>query len=230
MKASIYNGLYDPNSTLSDISASCLSGSCTWPLYSSLAICASTAGVSKSLNSSCSASNQCNYSLLNGGSLAGSDDTMSILTTNEEDITSVAFARTTPVIDFFTLLISNRTSKPLLLESALHLCVQQYDTSVVNGKTETQERTRWTSLNMTQDYMIEVPGDPARYVMNYYSFKTMHEFLEKMFQGRYEVIDDSPNYGSDVIEVLVDALLVEPYDEAAMEIFLRGLAMSMTNT
>ena len=40
MKASIYKGLHSPNVTLSDVSASCNSGNCTWPTYSSLTICA----------------------------------------------------------------------------------------------------------------------------------------------------------------------------------------------
>lgn len=149
MKASIYNGLYNPNVTLSDVSASCQSGNCTWPLYSSLAICASTADVSASLKSSCSTLDpkQCNYSLPSGGSLAGKDDFMSISTTDNTTFTSLAFADTKPMIDFFTFLISNKTSDPILLESALHLCVQSYNTSVTNGKTETRELNVWTHLN-----------------------------------------------------------------------------------
>ena len=87
--------------------------------------------------------------------------------------------KTNPVIDFFTFLISNKTSQPLLLESALHLCVQSYNTSVINGKTETRELAFWTHLNITQDYVVEVPNDPAKYVMGYYSFRTMTAFLKK---------------------------------------------------
>ena len=66
---------------------------------------------------------------------------MSISTTDSPSFTSLAFATTNPVIDFFTFLISNKTSEPLLLESALHVCVQSYNTSVINGKTETRELT-----------------------------------------------------------------------------------------
>ena len=232
MKATIYNGLYSPNVTLSDVSVSCQSGNCTWPVYSSLAICASTADVSASLKSSCSTLDpkQCNYSLPSGGSLAGKDDIMSISTTDNTAFTSLAFAKTNPVIDFYTFLISNKTSQPLLLESALHLCVQSYNTSVINGKTHTRELAFWTHLNITQDYVVEVPNDPAKYVMGYYSFKTMTAFLKNILQGRYEINGDTPIYGSDAIEVLVDTLLAEPYDEAAMMNFLNGLATSMTNT
>ena len=232
MKASIYYGLYSPNATLSDVSASCNSGNCTWPMYSSLAICASTADVTTSLRTSCSTLNstQCNYSLPSGGSLAGKNDFMSISTTDDVGFTSIAFPNTSPVIDFFTFLISNKTSQPLLLESTLHLCAQRYKTSVINGKTETKELASWTSLNTTQDYVVEVPNDPAEYVMSYYSFNTMNAFLRNILQGRYEINGDIPIYSSDAIEILVDTLLVEPYDEAAMVNFLSGLATSMTNT
>ena len=232
MKASIYNGLYSPNVTLSDVPASCNSGNCTWPAYSSLAICSSTTDVSSSLRSSCSPLDpkQCNYSLPSGGSLAGKNDFMSISTTDNLAFTSLAFGNTQPLIDFFTFVISNKTSEPLLLESVLNVCVQSYNTSVINGKTITNKLQTWTDLNTTQDYVVIVPNDTAKYVMNYYSFNTMNAFLKNIFRGRYEKDVDTPIYGSDVIEVLVDTLLVEPYDEAAMIIFLNGLATSMTNT
>ena len=154
---------------------------------------------------------------------------MSISTTDNLAFTSLAFADMQPLIDFFTFLISNKTSEPLLLESVLSLCVQSYNTSVINGKTKTTELHTWTDLNTTPDYVVEVPNDTAQYVMNYYSFNTMNAFLKNIFQGRYEINGDTPIYGSDAIEVLVDTLLVEPYDEAAMINFLTGLATSMTN-
>lgn len=155
---------------------------------------------------------------------------MSISTTDSLAFTSLAFENTEPLIDFFTFLMSNKTSEPLLLESVLTLCVQGYNTSVINGKTITKELHIWTDLNTTQDYVVIVPNDTATYVMNYYSFNTMNAFLENIFRGRYEKQGDTPIYGSDAIEVLVDTLLVEPYDEAAMTNFLNGLATSMTNT
>ena len=231
MKASIYNGIYNSKATLSDVSASCESGNCTWPAYSSLAICASTVDVTAFLQSSCSTldAKQCDYSLPSGGSLAGKNDFLSLLATDENTSSSIAFAQTDPVIDFYTFLISNKTSKPILLESALHLCVQSYNTSVTSGKTETKELTSWSSLNSTEDYVLEVPDDDTQYMMSRYSFNTMNAFLRSILQGRYEIVNDIPIYGSDVIEVLVDTLLVEPYDIAAMVDFLNGLATSMTN-
>ena len=155
---------------------------------------------------------------------------MSISVADDAAFTSLAFANTNAVIDFYTFLISNKTSQPLLLESALHLCVQSYNTSVVNGRTETKELTSWTTPNITDKYEVEVPNDPARYVMGLNSFNTMNDFLEGILRGRYKIVGDVAVYESDAIEVLVESLLVEPYDEAAMMSFLNGLATSMTNT
>ena len=108
--------------------------------------------------------------------------------------------------------------------------MQSYNTSVISGKTETKELTSWSNLNSTLDYVVKVPDDDTQYVMSRYSVITMNDFLRNIMQGRYTVINGNPIYESDAIEVLVDTLLVEPYDLAAMVKFLNGLATSMTNT
>ena len=231
MKASIYNGLYNPMIALSDVSASCNSGNCSWPQYNSLAICALTSDVTSSLRSSCSNSTPsvCNYSLPNGPSLASKNEHMSLLTTDDAS-PSVAFAQINSVTDFFTFLISNKTGQPILLESVLQLCVQTYNTTVINGRTETKELGSSSNLNSTLDYTLYAPDDDTTYVVSRYSFNTMNTYLKTIFQGRYAINDGLPTYGSDAIEVLVDSLLAEPYDLAAMIDFLNGMATSMTNT
>lgn len=233
MKGSVFNGLYNPSTTLSDITVSCGSGNCTFPVHYSLAICAWTADVTPLLQKSCSQSDQtqCNYTLPSGDSLAGPNDIMSILTTSSPSPKSIAFANSSPIIDFYTFVISNQTSQPLLLESAFHLCVQRYNTTVTNGKTLTRQLgSSLTNLSYTNPYNVSVPKDPGTdYTMGYYSFSGMTDFLATVFRGRYTVIDDKPTYGSDAIEVFVDALLVPPYDLPAMQTILAGVATSMTN-
>ncbi|MDI1491444.1 MAG: hypothetical protein OHK93_002653 [Ramalina farinacea] len=128
-------------------------------------------------------------------------------------------------------MISNETSQPLLLESALHLCVQRYNTTVTNGKTLTRQiGSSLTHLTHINPYNISVPGEPdTQYTMGGYSFATITDFLATVFRGRYTVNDDMPTYGSDAIEVFVDTLLVPPYDLPAMQNILTGVATSMTN-
>ncbi|MCJ1229317.1 hypothetical protein MMC12_005982 [Toensbergia leucococca] len=95
-----------------------------------------------------------------------------------------------------------------------NVALSDLSASFISGKTETKELTSWSNLNSTLDYVVKVPDDDTQNIM----------------QGRYTVINGNPIYESDAIEVLVDTLLVEPYDLAAMVKFLNGLATSMTNT
>ena len=92
VKGSVFNGLYNPNTTLSDITASCESGNCTLPVHFSLAICASTVDVTPLLQKSCSQSDQtqCNYTLPSGDPLAGPNDVISLLTTSSPSLNSIA--------------------------------------------------------------------------------------------------------------------------------------------
>lgn len=233
IKGSVFNGLYNPNTTLSDVTASCKTGNCTLPVHYSLAICASTADVTPILQKSCSQPDQakCNYTLPSGDSLAGPNDIVSILTTSSPSPNSIAFANSSPIIDFYTFVMSNQTFQPILLESALHLCVQRYNTTVTNGKTLTRQLgSSLTHLSHINPYNVSVPDNrDTHYTMGGYSFFTMTDFLTTVFRGRYTVLDNMPTYGSDAIEVFVDALLVPPYDLPAMQNILAGVATSMTN-
>lgn len=232
MKASIYNGIYNSKISLSDAEPRNTCANATWPIYNSLAICASTSDVTAWLRSSCSAtkSPSCNHALPNGTSIAGQHDFMSLVPSSDSASDSIAFAQTNPVVSFYTFFISNQTAKPVLLESALHLCIHSYNTTVTDGKTKTDWLSSSTSTNWTLDYVLNVPDDDTDFVMSRYSFNTMTAFLRRVLQGRYQIIDNNPYYETDVIGVLVNTLLVPPYDMAAMSIFLNGLATSMTNT
>ena len=67
--------------------------------------------------------------------------------------------------------------------------------------------------------------------MGQYSFNSLASFLATVINGSYIVdADETITYETDAIEVLVNTLLVEPYDQEAMVIFLNGLTISMTNS
>ncbi|KAG8525306.1 uncharacterized protein KY384_008950 [Bacidia gigantensis] len=165
-----------------------------------------------------------------GENLAHSDDFISLFVTSDKNYKSTAFVDANPLVSFYTFFISNRTSTPLLYESALQLCVQTYNTTVIDGQTSTNVLATYTNVNATLDYTITVPADSSAYLMSRYSVNTMTDFFRTVLRARYAVKENNPIYGSDAIEVLVDTLLVPPYDMAAMSNFLHGLATSMTNT
>lgn len=68
---------------------------------------------------------------------------MSLIPADEDKFTSIAFPQSTYIFDFFTFLISNKTSAPILLESSFNLCVQSYNVSVSNGKTSIEIMDTW---------------------------------------------------------------------------------------
>ena len=78
--------------------------------------------------------------------------------------------------------------------------------------------------------MVEVPAQNSTFEMGDYSFDSIANFLRQIFVGTYVIDNGTITYGSDAIEVLVDTLLVAPWDAAAMSTFLEGMATSMTNT
>ncbi|MCJ1360315.1 MAG: hypothetical protein MMC33_010320 [Icmadophila ericetorum] len=232
LKGSIYHGLYDTSISLSEVSPMCPSGYCTLPQHTSLAICASMADVTPSLQTYCSNSSlqSCTFSLPSGGILASGDVQMSLYTANNSEYASIAFQNSTPIIDFYTYFVSNKTGQPLLFESTLNVCAHTYNISVKDGQIGIELVSVWDRLNTSINYVVEVPGiAEGTIVMGDYSFACMTRFLQTIFTGTF--INDSENfiYGSDAIEVLVETLLVPPYDEAAMDTFLNGLATSLTN-
>lgn len=158
---------------------------------------------------------------------------MSLVTTDNARFLSLAFRNTssTAVLDnFYTFFFSDQTGIPTLLETSLQLCVQTLNITVTDGQTETEVLSYFTDVSEDGGHKVIVPGDNNNYLMGDYSFGTLRDFLTKTINGTFTVAaDGSITYGSDAIEVLVDTLLGEPYDQAAMAIFLKGFANSVTN-
>jgi hypothetical protein len=237
IKAGVYNGLYNSQASLADIQPSCVSGRCSWQPHSTLAICAYIADVSLYIQTHTYSSSSNNittfYTLPSGGLLAGAYQNMSLVATDNAKYISLAFQNNTPaaiLADFYTFLITNKTSAPTLLETSLQLCVQTLNTTVTNGQTETNELFRSTNVTEQGGHKVIVPNDTNNYIVGDYSFNDLNSFLGTIFSGAFTItLDGSTTYSSDAIEVLVEALLVEPYDQAAMAIFLNGFATSLTN-
>ena len=237
VKAGVYNGLYNSQASLTDVRPSCSSGRCSWQPHSTLAICAYVADVSLYIQTHSYSSSNNNittfYTLPSGGLLAGAYQNRSLSSVDNAKYISLAFENNTStavLADFYTFFISNKTSAPTLLETSLQLCAQTLNTTVTDGQTETNELFRSTSVIEQGGHKVIVPNDTNNYMMGDYSFNDLNSFLATIFSGAFTVTPDgSITYGSDAIEVLVDTLLQEPYDQAAMATFLNGFATSLTN-
>lgn len=237
IKAGVYNGLYNSQASLADVQLSCISGRCSWQPHSTLAICAYIADVSPYIQTHTYSSSSNNittfYTLPSGGLLAGAYQKMSLITTDNAEYISLAFQNNTPaaiLADFYTFIISSKTSAPTLLETSLQLCVQTLNITITDGQTEANELFRSTNVIEQGGHKVVVPNDTNNYIMGDYSFNDLNSFLGTIFSGAFTVTPDgSIMYSSDAIEVLVDTLLEEPYDQAAMAIFLNGFATCLTN-
>jgi len=237
MKSAIYSGLFNPYTSLSDYAPLCSSGNCTWPSYTSLAICAYVADVSQYIQKhtySLSGFNETTfYTIPNGGLLATGYQNLTLHPTDNAAYSTLAFQNSQFLFNFYTFLYSNQTGTPLLLESSFQLCAHTLNTTVTNGQTSTVEISRFTEVNRTGDpyYSIFVPGDNTSYIMGDYSHSTLATFLATMFNGNYTVTPPNPTikYDTDAVQMMVDTLLFPPYDQNAMAVFLNGFATSMTN-
>lgn len=66
--------------------------------------------------------------------------------------------------------------------------------------------------------------------MGEYSFEALTNFLATVFQGSYTIDGNgTTTYESDAIDVLVDTLLLESYDQKDVAICLNGFTISITN-
>jgi hypothetical protein len=159
---------------------------------------------------------------------------MTLVSTDNARYLSLAFQNITPAAvlgDFYTFFFSNQTGTTTLLETSLQLCVQTLNMMVTDGQTEVEELSRSTTVVLEGGHRVIVPNDEDIYIMADYSFNDLSDFLKTIFNGNYTIgAGGAITYSSDAIEVLVDALLQAPYDQAAMVFFLNGFATSVTNT
>lgn len=173
------------------------------------------------------------YTHPSGGLLAGASQNMSLTSVDNAKLPSLAFRNVSPdasISSFYTFFISH-TGAPMLLETSLQLCAQTLNVTVTDGKTNTVELARPTTVTEDGGHKVIVPNNTNTYLMGDHSYGDLHNFLTTIFNGTCTIAADGViTYSSDTIEVLIDALLrVEPYDQPAMAVFLNGFATSVTN-
>jgi hypothetical protein len=149
MKGAIQTGLFSANETVLDISPICPTGNCTFPPYLSLAVCTSFANITPSLYSMNTSSSVQHYisntsyltpnGLFNISSAALLDSSPTGLNFS----TSIAFQNVSlPLADIAVLYLSNYDTKGgkmyAAAEFVLEWCVQNFTTTVVDGKATTQ--------------------------------------------------------------------------------------------
>ena len=130
VKAAVYEGLFGDSRKMT---ASCATGDCQWPNFTSLAVCNRCQDVTELIDSQ--------HSLPNGLSLA---KTALVNATTSIDLSEMGY---TP----WTLLNMSIVSREAAYECSVFWCVKEYNTSMVNGTVSEQALATWSNDTLLYD-------------------------------------------------------------------------------
>lgn len=207
----IYNAFGTPNISLSDVTASCSSGNCTFDAYHTLGICAlPTVNLTDRIISTPNAQGatcfndmnnvpNCTHVLPNGASFdteLEEDLNITQVMTNytydaetgyfDYHTNSIAYPEplTSPIINFTVFYISNETNQVEAMECALQFCGQTYNTSVARGRTLTTLTNTWDTISFAQDNsQIVIEGGPVTFDVSLITISRMIGLSGEAIQG-----------------------------------------------
>ena len=262
----------------SDVKASCLTSNCTFGSYSTMGICSRVDDVTPDVVRECSRGNfdgefpGCSYTvrelqahppwrlsnLTTGGSRGAAENTLWIGASDivKDDYT---FPNPNTLIEFYAIYVSNATvflpgsdanfsDSVVALKGGLDLCVDQYNTTVINGTTMTVKQSQSTDLKW--DTIVKTVGTNsfpaiscktggAEYWMDEITLGAFNDFLGlEIFRGSSSDGANVENAGTGTETTESDApqtfagLLVNKtraVGQDGLKKMLDNLAISMTN-
>ena len=232
MKASIYDGVFAiGNDADRNIQHKCPTGNCTWPEFSSLAVCSKCENITSLVKKACNSSGCHLLSLPNGPTLSGLGGQINATVTN---ISSSLNQIQASVFKFSTL-VSKRIEDPnnaYAVECAMYYCVQTYTASVEDSVISQRALKSWRNdsarLNQYSDLIYNVSAfDPnARanltiFKVSYLAAKALNSFMSETFTGSGGINNTGSAFSSDVIQAL--------YNTDNLTARLDNLAVSMSN-
>ncbi|KAG4439959.1 hypothetical protein IFR05_004533 [Cadophora sp. M221] len=237
MKAAMYGGIFQ--SATSQPSFECASGSCTWPLYSSLAVCSLCTDLTPKLTTHCDAENRfCNLTLPYASSPSLRNMAGEVLKANTS-IPSVSYSFEGALLNFIGIAGApgefqlNSTFKALATECVLVPCVNTYRSSVVEGN-YTEEvvasYTNYTGVTSSVSGGMNVtleppphsfPGSSKQYNLDILTIVAISNYLAEFLSGyAYRDPQGSRSFSSDAAQGFWEA--------ESFELPLRNLAAGMT--
>ena len=232
MKAAIYNGAFNIEDQAQFGTAhTCQTSNCTWPPFSSLAVCSECVNITSLVSKKCNESGCYESALPDGPALSGHGSQIN------SSITSISTSlhKIEPSVVRFSSLISkgsNSTAVVSATECAMWYCVQIYDASVVDGAFSQQITKSWrndsASLFGSSDLIYEPPDSFTKSTSTSSTFRvarlaatTLNSFMAEMFTGTGGISSNGSAFSSDVIQALYLA------DNLTSRI--HNVAVSMTN-
>lgn len=251
--AAIYEAFSPPNQSLSDITASCSTGNCTFDPYYSLAICPyPVANLTSQLKTTsnwegvdCSGTllsdgvqilPNCTFSLPNGALLNAMENEITVASASLPGVSStpsIAHLNMTGTlpIDFFVIYYSNNTYRVEALECAMRFCGQTYNSSVNNGDTVTRLTDTWGQLTPGNIY------DGVFYLLEEGSVTFSVEYMvpvylaaasSQIFSGTNPREQPGTNPASPAAQAIWTTLTTND-EMSAMTSFMNNMAISLTN-
>lgn len=232
MKSAIYNGIFDnQNNAELGIAHTCSSGNCTWPKFSSLAVCNKCVDIRHYVKRSCDKHGCHEHSLPDGPSLHGFDRQINSSVTNISSSLSDIYPS---VVRFSSLIVKNvnGSDELLALECSLWYCIQTYQASVDGGKPFQNVLSSWRNdsahLSQSHDFIFHPPSsiidditDPSVYRVVHLAATALNSFISEMFTGHGRLDDRGSAFSSDTIQAI--------YNSRNLTTQISNLAVSMTN-
>ena len=214
IQSAIYNGLYNEDISMFEISYNCSTGSCSWPLYSSLGVGSICANLDSDIEAtSCSndtGTSKCLYSLPNGGpSINGVDATLN----STGYLNGSLFSEFPQQLVSFEVIASPGIQNATVsaIACALYLKVNEYSSEVSHGKLS--ERIVSSYYNSTPlahgqpDWLIYAPSSNGTpFSMSGMSVFAEANYLWQLFTGTESGTIDQPAYSADVVQVIASSL------------------------
>ncbi|KAJ9602162.1 hypothetical protein H2200_013282 [Cladophialophora chaetospira] len=242
MKAAAYNGLFAATSaqTRSTLPAQCSTGNCTFPPYSSLAICTKCANITQMVaRNDCSVvppfGTQCtNYTLPNdlvlnghGELINSSTSTLSntkILDSYGSNLANISFLLSQSAI-------ASTPDDIRAYECSIYFCLQKYQSSFNNGDSDRQYMPDIPgSAYSAVDHNITAPpgfvaaNEQANFSVGEYSFGAVGHYLGTLLTGYASGDIGEASYTSDAINAIYNSLSSDSNGTS----IIQALATSMT--
>lgn len=232
MKAAVYDGVFAiGNHADRNIQYNCPTGNCTWPVFSTLAVCSRCEDITSLVEKTCNNTGCYMLSLPNGPTLTGFGGQINASVTN---ISANLYDIQASVIKF-TSLISKRIEDPnhaLAVECAMWYCVQTYSASVENSVISQKALASWRNDSATlaqssdlfynvSTFNLTTDTDTAMFRVSYLAAKALNTFMAKTFTGNGGMNTTGSAFSSDIMQAL--------YDTNNLTARIGNLAISMTN-
>lgn len=144
MKAAVYNGLFSASDPMASLSVDCPTGNCTWPLYSTLAVCSSCVSMTEYMTRWCPEASHteediCGWKLPSGMTLDRNSSVFGMTRKMPAISGSMPYSNIMRLV-FMGTEAQNGTSTtktsqstPWALQCTFEYCVQTLNSSVLNG-------------------------------------------------------------------------------------------------